>query len=369
MTDIRVEKLAELLVNYSTAIKQGDKVVIEGSSSAEPLLKEVYIKVLQAGGNPLLLAQPDGIDELFYKYASKKQLKHVPEPIKLVTKKYDARISIWAPDNLKALSNVDPQKMVMHSRSRTELMKIFLNRVGSGDLRWVGVLFPTNASAQEAEMGLREYEDFVYGACLPDLNDPIDYWRRFSAWQQKIVDWMGGKKSLYIKAPETDLRLNIEGRSFVNCDGHENMPDGEVFTGPVEDGVNGHVYFPYPAIFREREVSGVRLWFERGRVIKATANKNEDFLLNVLDTDEGARRLGEFSIGTNEGITCFTRNTLFDEKISGTIHMAIGAGLPESGSKNESAIHWDMVCDLRQGGEIRVDNQLIYKNGKFVIEF
>lgn len=216
-------------------------------------------------------------------------------------------------------------------------------------------------------MGLVEYEDFVYNACLGDINDPVGYWKRFSAWQQKIANWLKGKKQVHVTAPETDLRFSIEGRSFSNCDGHENMPDGEVFTGPVEDSLDGQVYFSYPTIFNGREVTGVRLWFEEGRVVKAIADKNEDFLLKTLDTDEGARRVGEFAFGTNRGITRFTRQILFDEKINGSFHMALGASYPETGGKNESAIHWDMICDMRREGRVTVDGKLLYKNGKFVI--
>jgi aminopeptidase len=217
-------------------------------------------------------------------------------------------------------------------------------------------------------MGLGEYEDFVYSACLPDMNDPIGYWRHFSASQQKIVDWLKGKKNVHLKGRDTDLRLSVAGRTFVNADGKYNMPDGEIFTGPVEDSVEGYVHFSYPTIWGGREVTGVRLWFEHGRVVKATADKGEDFLNKTLDTDAGARFVGEFAIGTNEAIKRFTREILFDEKIGGSFHMALGAGYPETGSKNESAIHWDMICDLRDGGEISVDNQLIYQSGKFLIK-
>lgn len=368
MADIRIEKLADLLVNYSVGVHKGDRVVIEGSSIAEPLVKAVYIKALQAGGNPLFMLQPEGTQELFYKYASDEQLQHVPEPVKLVTETYDVRIFIWGIENTKALTNVDPAKTVLHSRSRKGLMKTAMRRSAAGELRWVATLFPTNAPAQDAEMSLTEYEDFVYGACLPDINDPIGYWERFSERQQKIVDWLNGKKQIRVIGYETNLSLSISGRKFINCDGRNNMPDGEIFTGPVEDSVEGNVYFSYPAIYDDREVTGIRLWFEHGRVVKASAEKNQDFLLKTLETDEGSRRVGEFAIGTNEGITKFTRQVLFDEKINGSFHLALGAGYPETGSKNESAIHWDMVCDLRNGGEIWVDSQLLHKDGKFVLD-
>jgi len=369
MADPRIEKMAELLVNYSVSVKPGDKVIIAGETIAEPLLKEIYARVLRAGGHPTMLPTLPGLNELFFRNASDEQLKHVPEWLKLIISTCDVRISIIAEDNTKALSNIAPERIVMHSQARSELMETMLRRSAAKELRWTVALFPTNACAQDAEMSLGEYEDFVYSACMPDPDNPIEYWQRFSTWQQQIVDWLKGKEKVHVIGPETDLRLSIAGRAFQNCDGRYNMPDGEVFTGPVEDSLEGHVYFSYPAIEEGREVTGVRLWFEGGRVVKASAEKNEEFLLKTLDTDEGARRVGEFAIGTNEGITSFTRQILFDEKINGSFHMALGAGYPETGSLNKSAIHWDLICDLRDGGEIWVNDVLLYRNGKFVIDF
>jgi len=367
MTDPRIMKLAELLVGYSVAVKKDDRVYIRGNAAAEPLIEAVYAEVLKAGANPFLVMQPNGVEELFYKYASDSQIKYIHQPERYINDNYDVEITLLAEINTKSLSNVDAGKMVLRRQARTELMKTFLKRSASGDLRWTLTFFPTNALAQDADMSLNEYEDFVYNACMPDMNDPIGYWKRFSKKQDRIVKWLDGRENVHILGKETDLTLNIKGRRFINCDGHENMPDGEVFTGPVEDSVNGQVYFSYPAIYEGKEVTGVRLWFEKGRVVKATAEKNEDCLLKTLDTDEGARRVGEFAIGTNEGITRFTRQILYDEKINGSFHLAVGAGYPETGSKNESAIHWDMVCDLRDGGEIIVDDELLYKDGRFVI--
>ena len=369
MADTRIEKLADLLVNYSVAVRPGDKVVITGETIAEPLLKAIYTFVLKAGGYPTMMARLAGLDELFYRYASDDQLQHLPDWQREIISTYDVRISIGAEHNTKALTNVDPEKMVMYRQSHRELMEIALRRSATKELRWTVAIFPTNAYAQDAEMGLSEYEDFVYSACMPDINDPVAYWQRFSAWQQKIVDWLKEKKSVHVIGPETDLRLSIAGRPFENCDGHYNMPDGEVFTSPVEDSVEGKVCFSYPAIYQGHEVTGVRLRFEKGKVVEATAEKNEEFLLKLIDTDEGSRRVGEFAIGTNEGITRFTRQILFDEKMNGSFHMALGAGYPETGSQNKSAIHWDLICDLRDGGEIWVDDELMYQNGKFVIEF
>jgi aminopeptidase len=250
-----------------------------------------------------------------------------------------------------------------------EIMQTYMKRAAMGELRWVSTLFPTQAYAQDAGMSLSDYEDIVYGACMPDMDDPAGHWRRFSAWQQKIVDWLKRKSEVHVIGPETDLRLSVAGRTFINSDGKHNMPSGEVFTGPVEDSVEGHVLFSYPAIYRGREVRGIRLQFEGGKVVGASAEANQELLLQTLDTDEGSRYVGEFAIGTNEGITQFTRQILFDEKINGSFHMALGSGYPETGSVNQSAIHWDMVCDMRQGGEIWVDGELLYKDGAFAIEF
>lgn len=368
MGDIRVEKLAELLVRYSVDVQPGNTVLIRGSSLAEPLVKAVYAQVLKAGGLPLVLVRLPGMDEIFYENATDEQLQYVQPLMLQAIQTYDCMISLYAEANTKGLSRVDPQKMVLNSRANEIIMKTFMERAAKKELKWTLTIFPVDAHAQDAEMSLAEYENFVYSACLPDMNDPVGYWKKFSARQQKLVDWLKGKEKIHVIGADTDLTLNVAGRQFINCDCHENVPDGEIFTGPQENSMNGHVRFSYPAIYNGREVEGVQIWFKDGKVVKATADKNEDFLLKTLDTDEGARFVGEFAIGTNEGITHFTREILFDEKIAGSFHMALGAGYPETGSQNVSSIHWDMICDLRDGGEIWVDDQLFYKNGKFVVE-
>ena len=367
MSDPRVEKLADVLVNYSVAIRPGDRVLIQGSPIAEPLLKATLVKVLQAGGYPLSFVRLPGMNALTFQHSSDEQLKHVPEPLKIAVETYDASISLMSSENTKALTNVPPEKMVLSSQAQRDIMKTVMQRSAKGEFRWVGTLYPTNAYAQDAEMSLSEYEDFVYGACLPEMDDPVGYWKSFSLWQQKIVDWLAGKETIRVAGPDVDLRMRISDRVFINCDGKKNMPDGEVFTGPVETAVNGQVRFTYPACYRGREVEEVRLWFENGQVVKATASKNEAFLHTMLDTDEGARRLGEFAFGLNPGIQRFTKNILFDEKIGGTVHMALGAAYPETGGVNHSAIHWDMICDLRRGGEVYVDGVLFAKDGEVVI--
>jgi len=367
MMDPRVSKLAEVLVNYSTEVKQGDKVFIQGGAAAAPLLRAVVTEVLRAGGLPLPLVGLPGMDELMYALGSDEQLQHIPEPMALVMETYDVMISLMSSENTKALSNVPPQRMMLASRAKRGLMATLMQRAAKGEVRWVGTLFPTRAYAQDAEMSLREYEEFVFGACLPEFEDPAGYWNRFSAWQQTIVDVLDTKERLRVVGPDVELAMSIAGRSFVNCDGKRNMPDGEVFTGPVEDSVEGHVRFSYPSTYSGRTLQGIHLWFEKGKVVKATADKDDAFLQQMLKTDEGARYVGEFAVGTNKGITRATGNILFDEKIGGSFHMALGAGMPETGSTNQSSIHWDMVCDLKDGGEIYADDELVYKDGAFLI--
>jgi len=367
MPDPRVEKLAQVLVNYSVRVKPGDKVVLQGGAIAEPLLRAIFVEIVKAGGHVMLRSILPGFEELRYKYASDEQIQHIPPPMKLVYETYDAAISLMSSMNTKAMTAVPPEKMALASKAQSEIFGTIMKRTAEGNFRWVGALFPTQAYAQDAEMSLSDYEDFVYAACLPDLDDPVGYWKGVEAKQQKIVDWLDKKNTLRVEAPGVDLKMSIEGRTFVNCCGERNMPDGEVFTGPVEDSVEGHVRFSYPTTYQGRKLEGVELWFEKGKVVKATADKGEDFLLKTIDTDEGARSVGEFAIGTNKGITKATGNTLFDEKINGSFHMALGRGMPETGSECQSGIHWDMVCDLMDGGKIWADDELFYENGEFKI--
>lgn len=368
MGDPRISKYAELLVGYSTGVKEGDKVMINGSALAGPLVKEVYGAVLRAGAFPMVMLGLPDMDEVLYRFASDDQLRHVPPPLMMGMETYDVLLSISGTDNTKNLSAVDPARIVIRNQGRRELMDVFMKRAAAGDLRWTGALFPTSAYAQDAEMSLSDYEDFVYDACMPDFADPIGFWRRFSLWQRKLADWLSQKDHIRVVGPHTDLRLRVGGRTFISCDGHHNMPDGEVFTGPVEGSVEGMVTFTYPAIYQGREVTGVQLEFRGGKVVAARAEKNEEFLKNILMTDEGSSYVGEFAVGTNDRIRRFTRQILFDEKIGGTFHIALGAGYPETGSANRSSIHWDLIGDLREGGEIWADGERIYRDGRFLID-
>jgi aminopeptidase len=367
MTDPRVDAVARILVHYSVDVQPRQFVQIRGAPEGAPLLLAVYQQVLERGGYPWLRVGLDDAAEILFKYASDEQLDFVPDVERQIIEDIDAIISVWTETNTKALSNVDPAKQSRAQAARRPLNERFLERAAKKELKWVGTAYPTHAFAQDAEMSLREFEDFVYGAAQVHEPDPIVAWRAISEQQKRLIDWLVDKEQVRLVGPDTDLRLSIKGRSWVNCDGRENFPDGEIFTGPVEDSVSGHIRFTYPACTDGREVEDVCLWFEDGKVVKATASKNEEFLLTMLDVDNGARYVGEFAFGTNQGIQRFTKNTLFDEKIGGTVHMAIGTGYPETGSKNRSAIHWDMVCDLRQGGEVWVDGLLFSKDGEFQI--
>lgn len=367
MKDPRIIKLADLLVNYSVKVQPGDWVLITGHMAAEPLISEVLRAVLQAGGNPQTLMGSDDLGEYKLKYASDEQIKWISPTTKMLYEDMDVLISLQAFDNTRHMSGIDPKKQQLLGQATQELMQVYMERSASGDLRWTLTQFPCPAYAQDADMSLSDYEDFVYSATYCDKDDPIAEWTRIHDEQQKVVDWLNGRKQVTVKSPHADLSLSIEGRTFINSDGKKNMPSGEVFTGPVEDSANGWVEYTYPAIRQGKEVDGIRLEFKDGKVVKASAKKNEEYLLAMLDSDEGARYLGEFAIGTNYGIQKFTRSILYDEKIGGSFHMALGAGYPETGSKNVSAIHWDMICDIREDSEIRVDGDLLYKDGKFMI--
>jgi len=365
MIEPRIEKVAQILVDYSVQVQPGDLVSLRGSTLAAPLLEAIYRRAIARGGFVHLGVSLPGLDEFFMRNASLDQVRFISPVEDLMIEKYHKFIHLMSDGNTRSMASVDPARTVERSRSRERLFRRELEREMAGELKWVLSLFPTQAYAQDADMSLEEYEDFVYGACLPEPDDPIGYWERFSKYQQTWVSWLAGKKKVRLVARDTDLSLSIEGRPFVNCDGKCNFPDGEIYTSPVENSVDGMIRYTFPAIEDGREVENVWLRFEEGRVVAAGADKGEEFLLKMLDTDAGARRLGEFAIGTNAGIQRFTRNTLFDEKIGGTCHLALGRSYPDAKGENESAIHWDMVCDLRAGGEIWVDDTLIHRDGKF----
>jgi aminopeptidase len=369
MRDPRLEKLADVLVNYSVGVKPGQLVRINAPPVAEPLIIELYRKVLAAGGHPAVRMAPEELNEILFKHGSDEQLKYVNPLAVFEYEKIDCSIGVWGEENTKALSNVDPKRIGMSQGARKPLMDIFMKRAAEGSLHWTGTQYPTQASAQDAEMSLAEYEDFVFTAGLLDRADPVAAWRQVSERQQRLVDFLNGKSDYHVVAANgTDVKMSVAGHTWINCDGHENFPDGEVFTGPVVESVDGQINFSFPAVHHGRECDGVKLTFRNGKVVDASATKGQDFLFSMLDMDAGSRFLGECAIGTNYQIQRYTRNTLFDEKIGGTVHFALGAGYPETGNKNQSGLHWDMVVDLRRGGYVEIDGTKINVDGTFTRE-
>jgi aminopeptidase len=367
MRDQRAEALARILVRYSTRVEKGDVCVIQGATTAEPLVQAAYEEVLHAGGLPIMQLATEGASAAYYELASDDQLDWVPPTSKWTAENADVRIAIVAEANARELSRADPRKQARAQRARKPLMDASMERAAAGEHRWVATLFPTHAYASDAGMSLRDYEDFYYGACLATDSEPVTAWRRQSDEVKRLADWIQEREEVRITAPGTDLKMSVAGRRFIPCAGEHNMPDGEFFTGPVEDSAQGEIAFSFPATYGGREVSGVRFRFEGGRIVDASAGQGEEFLLEMLDTDDGARRLGEFGIGTNYGIATATKEILLDEKIGGTVHLAIGKSYPETGGENDSAVHWDMVCDLRRGGAIVVDGVELQRDGRFLV--
>ena len=366
MNDPRITKLADVLLNYCVKLKEGQLMVINATELAAPLVRELFKKALLLGAHPYTKIGIEGIEETYYKYASEQQLKFISPVSKFEIEKIDAAVGIMSIYNTRSLTNIDPKKQAIAHKAAAPFMKRYMERAAKGKLNWVGCLYPTYASAQDAGMSLTDYEDFVFGACALDKKDPVGEWKKTSKYNQRLINYLKHKKEIRIIAPDTDLKYNVRGRIWINCDGANNFPDGEVFTAPIEDSASGHIHFSFPAEFSGREAEDVRIEFKNGKAVSAKASKGEEFLNTMLDVDKGARFLGEVAIGTNFGIKQFTRNTLFDEKIGGTIHIALGQSYPESGGKNQSGIHWDMVCDLRKGGEMYADGELFFKNGKFL---
>ena len=367
MADIRLQRMAHVLVNYSIGVQKGERLGIRTPSTAAPLVREIYREALRAGAFPETCVSLPGIGEIFLKEASDEQLSYIPPTQRLLFGEYETMISLWASTNTKELNNVDHSRASLAQKASRELMDTYMRRTTEHTFRWVAALYPTEAFAQDAEMSLGEFEDFAYHACFLDDEDPVARWKELSQQQERLVQWLKGKHTVHLRGQDTDLTLSISGRPFINCDGHLNFPDGEFFTSPLENSANGYIRYSFPCSFRGVSIEDVRLRFENGVVVEASALRGQAFLDQMLSTDEGARRLGEFAFGNNPQVDRCIRHTLFDEKMYGTVHLALGKSIPESLGVNESAIHWDMVCDLRQGSEIRVDDELFCKDGKFVV--
>jgi aminopeptidase len=366
MVDPRVAKMGDVLINYSLAVQPGETVLIQGTPAGAPLIREAYRAALKAGGHPVVRVALPGIDEIMYALASDEQLRYLPRIVADEVEFFDTRLNIRAAQNTKSLSGADPKRISMHQTTMGALGRRVMERAAAGEMRWCGTLFPTEAHAQDADMSLTDYENFVFSSCLLDQDDPAAAWERVRDSQQHIADYLMARDTIRIVGSGTDITYRVGGRTWINSDGKRNFPSGEVFTGPHEDSAEGDVRFSYPAIYNGREVEDVRLRFRGGKVVEAHATRGEEFLHAMLDTDPGARFLGEVAFGLNYGIQRWTRNILFDEKIGGTMHMALGRSYPDSGGKNDSAIHWDLICDLRNG-EVYADGELCYREGKFLI--
>lgn len=366
MADQRLNKLAKLLVEYSVEVKEGDIVYVCADEVATPWVIEVVKEATKKGAHVEYTLESDEIKEIQLKYGSEKQLKSGNMIYESILSKADVWLTAWGNRNTRMLSRIDSNKLKIHQQGASVWRKIYSDRTGDGSLRWCGTQYPTYADAQEASMSMSEYEDFVYGAGLLDSEDPVSEWKKISKEQDRWVKYLDSKRSLHIVSEGTDIMIGINGRKWINCDGKQNFPDGEIFTSPLENNINGYITFSFPGIFAGRQIEGIKLEVKDGKVINAWANKGEELLKSLLETDEGSSFFGEVAIGTNYGIKDFTSNMLFDEKIGGTVHMAIGDSMPEAGGKNKSSLHWDMLCDMRNGGKIYADGELFYENGKFI---
>ena len=360
-----LKKYASLLVNYCVEIKEGDNLFINSSTLAEPLVKEIYREAIIKGANVEVSLSFRDKQNLFIDNASENQLKQVSPFFQMAMKDFDAYLFVKAPFNTNEEKNVDSTKANIHREAMAPVNKIYFERAATRALKRNFCLFPTQASAQEAGMSLDDYENFVYGACRLFDEDPSESWREVGRNQQRIVDKLNTHSKFTYKGPDFEISFSSEGRLWINSDGKTNMPSGEVYTSPVEDSVNGVVHFSYPCVYNGIEVEGVTLWVKDGYVEKWEAAKGKDFLDKIFEL-KGARRFGEAAIGTNEHINKITKNILFDEKMGGSIHMAVGQSYLQTGGKNESSIHWDMITDMKNGGKIYADKELIYKDGKFI---
>jgi len=367
MSDIKLNRLANVLVNYSTRVRAGDWVHINANWQAIPLVKEVVTYILKAGGNPSVSLESSDLNEVFMAQAGEAQLQWMPPLDMHMIKNANVWIIIEAPENTRAMSNIDPSRQQLRNEAYAKWMEVYTKRSASRELRWVTTNYPCQALAQDAGMSLAEYEDFVYQSTFADQVDPVQCWRNLHDEQQRLISWLAGKKMVSIRSPQAEVEFSIAGRKFINSAGDQNMPGGEISTSPVEDSINGWINFSYPAVYQGSSLEGVKLEFENGEIVKSSAGKNEELLQMVLDTDEGARFVGEFGIGTNYGISRFIKNILYDEKIAGTFHFALGNGIAEAGGQNASGIHWDLISDATQETEIFVDGEIFYKDGKFVV--
>lgn len=361
-----LEKYAHLLVHYCLEIKAGERLYISSTTLAEPLIREVYRAAMKAGASVEINMAFREQEKIYLDLADENQIAHISPLQKEAMENYDAYLVIRAPFNLKETQNVDPNQRKLRSEALAEINKTYYTRTADRSLKRSLCQYPTQASAQEAGMSLEEYQHFVFNACNLYADDPKSEWLKVRVTQQKIVDYLNKSDQIQYKSSKTNISFSVKNRIWMNSDGQTNMPSGEVYTGPIENTVNGTVHFDYPSIYMGQEVHNITLWVEDGVVVKWQAERGQEVLDEVMKID-GANQFGEVAIGTNYNIQRATKNILFDEKIGGTIHMAVGQSYIQTGGKNKSSVHWDMISDMKQGGQIYADGKLIYENGKFLI--
>jgi aminopeptidase len=350
---VNAEAFARLLCGYCLDAQPGEQVAVHSTTLAAPLLLAVQRELLEREAWPLLRPSLPGQEESWWSAARDAQIDAFAPAELAEVESVDAFLRIAAPDNTTALAAVDPALIARAARARDPIQEARRTK------RWCITAWPTDAAAQQARMGTAELTDFVRRALFLDRDDPEAAWRELSARQASLIDRLAGARELRIEADGTDLRVRVDGRTWINSDGRRNMPSGEVFTGPLEDSAEGRIRFTIPSSPRGVEVAGIELEFRAGVVVAARAERGHEYLLATLDTDPGARRLGELGIGTNTGIDRAIGSILFDEKIGGTVHLALGRSYPETGGTNVSAVHWDMICDLRQGGTLSADGEVV----------
>jgi aminopeptidase len=361
LQDDVVARWADLLVDYCLAVTQGETIAVSAELLARPLVEACYKAIVRRGAHPLVRLELPGLHEFFLSEASETQLAHVPAQALFEAQTVSARIRISAESDTRSMSRIDPRRQAIFERARDPI------RQAARRARWVLTQYPTQAYADDAQMTLSEYEAFVTRALFLDQGDARTAWQALGRRQAGLVEFMSGVKSIRIEADGTDLTLSVAGRTWINSDGKRNMPSGEIFTGPIEDSVQGWLRCGFPVCRDGRRLEGICLEFRDGQVVKATAAAGEEYLLAMLDLDAGARRLGELGLGLNRGIDRFTGSILYDEKIGGTVHLALGQSYPETGGVNNSALHWDLIVDTRTQGRITADGRLLMENGHWLV--
>ena len=354
-TDLRTQKLAKLLVKYSVFVKPNENVIISGETEAEPLMLAIYKEIILAGAHPVLKIGLKESAPFFYKHAKPHQIRKYPDITEMMINKSHKYIGIASEFNSRELTNCDPKKITARAKVTQKISDLICNN--KPKIHRVTTSYPTPALAQDAEMSLNEYENFFYDACLQN-------WKMLGKKMDKIKSKFKEGSSVHLVGKNVDLKMRVHGKLANSDKGEENMPGGEIFMAPVRESLNGKIKFDFPAIRDGKEVTDIELGFKDGRVISAKASKNEDFLKEMLAADENSSYVGELGIGCNPKINKFTKDLLFDEKIGGTIHLALGSAYKENGGGNDSAIHWDIVKDMKKG-KIIVDGKVIQKNGKW----